>query len=63
MAERTSSPDIALLLTHKAWLQRLARHLVDGNDGAEDVVQETWVAALRGRGPEQGDPRPWIAGW
>src|SRR5688572_21223181 len=33
------------LLRHAAWVRALARALV-GDDEADDVVQETWVAAL-----------------
>jgi RNA polymerase sigma-70 factor (ECF subfamily) len=52
--------DLDSLLAHKEWLARLAQHLVHG-DLAEDVAQETWVAALRSP-PEPGrPPRPWLA--
>src|SRR5437762_5987463 len=48
------------LLAHAGWLSGLARDLVRG-DVADDVVQETWVAALR-TPPEPGrPPRPWLA--
>ena len=48
------------LLAHSAWLQRLARRLVDPNT-AEDLVQETWATAVRTR-PERDRPlRPWLA--
>jgi RNA polymerase sigma-70 factor (ECF subfamily) len=58
-----SSPgaDLAELLLHATWLRRLARHLVRDDAEAEDVVQDTWVAATR-RPPEAGRPaRPWLA--
>ena len=34
------------LLVHADWLRRLAGHTKSGGDGAEDVAQETWVAAV-----------------
>ena len=50
--------DPKALLEHASWLRRLARHLV--GDDAEELVQETWVAALR-RPPEHDrDVRPWL---
>jgi RNA polymerase sigma-70 factor (ECF subfamily) len=49
------------LLAHATWLRRLARQLVRGGDGAEDLVQETMGAALRSP-PAAGRPaRPWLA--
>jgi RNA polymerase sigma-70 factor (ECF subfamily) len=48
------------LLTHRAWLRRLALALV-GESSADDLVQSTLVAALR-RPPElDRDVRPWFA--
>ena len=52
------------LLVHADWLRRLAGRLVDESD-ADDLVQETWIAALRSppqraqRAP--GSARPWLA--
>ncbi len=42
-----------LLLAHGAWIRALARRLVADEHRAEDLAQETWLAALR---------RPWLAG-
>jgi RNA polymerase sigma factor (sigma-70 family) len=61
MTERTSSPDLEVLLGHSRWLNRLAAHLVGGGDGADDAVQETWAAALRALPSTSEDPRPWLA--
>jgi RNA polymerase sigma-70 factor (ECF subfamily) len=48
------------LLHHRAWLRALSRKLV-GPGLADDLVQETWLAALR-RPPERGRPaQPWLA--
>ena len=52
----TADPEA--LLEHASWLRRLAQHLV--GDDADDLVQETWVAALR-RPPESDrNVRPWL---
>ncbi|HEY0712877.1 MAG TPA: sigma-70 family RNA polymerase sigma factor, partial [Polyangia bacterium] len=60
MKTLSATHELDSLLAHKEWLFRLARHLVHG-DHAEDVAQETWVAALRSP-PEPGrPPRPWLA--
>jgi RNA polymerase sigma factor (sigma-70 family) len=49
------------LLVHLAWLKRLARSLVGNDARADDLVQETWVAALQ-RPPALDRPvRPWLA--
>src|SRR5438105_7276274 len=47
------------LLDHAVWLRRLATTLVRGSDDAEDLVQETWLAALRS---PPSDDRP-VRGW
>lgn len=48
------------LLEHAAWIRRLARRLVQGEARADDLVQETWLAALRAA-PRGGPLRPWLA--
>lgn len=49
------------LLEHATWLRRLAAGLVGDRTLADDIVQDTWVAAL-GSPPGQGRPlRPWLA--
>ena len=61
MGEREAVPSVDELLAHAGWLQRLAERLVGTGDQAEDLVQETWLAALR-RGPRRGASlRPWLA--
>ena len=58
MAE--SSMDHEALLSHTGWLQGLARGLVADPGEAEDLVQETWVRALKSP-PQRGDnPRGWL---
>ena len=46
------------LLQHAGWLRGLARSLVADRAGADDLVQQTWVAALE-HGPEGGG-RAWL---
>jgi RNA polymerase sigma factor (sigma-70 family) len=53
-------PDLDLLLTHSAWVRALARRLV--GEGADDLVQEAWVAALARPEVELRTPRAWLAG-
>lgn len=54
-------PSFERLLEHAAWLRSLARHLVDDAAAAEDLVQETWLAAVR-RPPVATRPvQPWLA--
>ncbi len=51
--------DVTALLAEAAWLTRLARSLV-GSDDADDIVQETYAAALR-TPPDPARPaRPWL---
>jgi RNA polymerase sigma factor (sigma-70 family) len=55
---KTSPPSLSELLQHAAWTRHLARSLVGGD--ADDVVQETWLAAIR-RPPDTTTPlRPWL---
>ena len=57
----TVPSDLEHLLTHSDWLTRLARRLVADSATADDLVQETWVAALR-RPPDPDRPaRPWLS--
>lgn len=49
------------LLRHGRWLRRLADRLVSDRDRADDLVQETWLAALRRRPRRGASLRPWLA--
>jgi RNA polymerase sigma factor (sigma-70 family) len=50
------------LLAHADWLRRLAAHVARGDDaGAEDALQETWVAALRAPPGRDRPAQPWLA--
>ncbi len=47
------------LLQHRAWVRRLARHLVVDEARADDLEQQTWLAALQK--PPTGDtPKAWL---
>lgn len=61
MSEHSSHPPVHELLAHAAWLRRLAGRLVDDRAALEDLVQDTWVSALRGPWPRGGGLRPWLA--
>ncbi|HEY0255304.1 MAG TPA: sigma-70 family RNA polymerase sigma factor, partial [Kofleriaceae bacterium] len=51
--------EVAVLLAEADWLTRLARSLV-GNDDADDIVQETYVAALKSPPDPDRSARPWL---
>ena len=52
--------DPAALASHAGWLRALARGLVHDDALADDLVQDTWVAALR-HPPDADRPlRPWL---
>ncbi len=50
------------LLAHAAWVRELARGLVRDASDADDLAQDTFVAALRGAPRERGAARAWLAG-
>jgi RNA polymerase sigma-70 factor (ECF subfamily) len=47
------------LLAHSEWVTNLARRLAGA--GADDVVQDAWVAALRSPPDGERPTRPWLA--
>lgn len=49
------------LLAHAGWVQALARRLVHDQATADDLVQETWLAALEQRWRGSGPSRAWLA--
>ena len=57
---RPSALSIEELLRHRAWLQRLARALANDPGEADDAVQDTWVAALRGAPSDVAFGRAWL---
>lgn len=60
MDARRSTPDLDALLLEARWLEDLARRLVRDPNEADDVVQETFVAAMRSP-PREGSLRAWLA--
>lgn len=55
-------PELSHLLGHEDWLRGLARGLVADGSTADDLVQETWLAALRNPPDPERPARPWLAG-
>src|SRR5262245_29421694 len=53
--------EIEALLNEAGWLRRLAASLVGDAAQADDLVQDTWVAALRRPPSAERAPRPWLA--
>lgn len=61
--ERVTEHDLeAMAREHAPFLRRLAFALVGEDAAADDVVQETWLAAARARGEDVRSPRAWLAG-
>jgi DNA-directed RNA polymerase specialized sigma24 family protein len=57
---RSNPPTVEALLADADWVQAIARRLVGDASLAQDVVQETWLAALN-RGPRaSGNLRGWL---
>jgi len=50
------------LLAHAAWVRRLAAGLVADPQRVDDLVQDTWVAALEADPRRARDQRAWLAG-
>jgi RNA polymerase sigma-70 factor (ECF subfamily) len=55
-----ADPDPELLLAHSAWIRSLARRMAGAE--AEDLVQETWLAALERPRSGVRSLRAWLAG-
>jgi RNA polymerase sigma factor (sigma-70 family) len=56
-----SDPRMEQLLAHAGWIRSLARSLVKDASVADDLVQETWLAALRQPPLADRPLRPWLA--
>lgn len=56
-----SRESVDSLLAHQEWLRRLARALVRDEHTADDLVQETMIAAWRSPPSEGGYTRTWLS--
>src|SRR5262245_34735469 len=54
-------PDLESLLLYDGFVRALARSLVRGEDAVDDIVQQTWLRALRRPLGLLGSPRAWLA--
>jgi RNA polymerase sigma-70 factor (ECF subfamily) len=54
-------PGAERLLQHATWIRGLARSLIADAATADDLVQETWVAALMHPPSTERSLRPWLA--
>jgi RNA polymerase sigma-70 factor (ECF subfamily) len=60
-ARRTGTPPVETLLQHGAFVRGLARSLLRDDDEAQDVAQETWLAAVERRPRVEGSGVGWLA--
>ena len=60
MPEIPVSGGLDVLLVEAQWLRELARYLAHDHPDADDLVQETWAAALRSPPAPGRPPRPWL---
>ncbi|HTF89243.1 MAG TPA: RNA polymerase sigma factor, partial [Planctomycetota bacterium] len=61
MALPNPSPSLKSLLAHSEWLAGLAKRLAVDGAAADDLVQDTWVAALRNPPRQEHSLRAWLA--
>lgn len=59
--DTTHDEDFGRFLAHSGWLTALARELVRDRALADDVVQDTWTAALRAPRAAVTSERGWLA--
>lgn len=57
-ADPESAPPIHELVRHEPWLRRLAHQLIRDPHTAEDLLQETWIAAMKR--PPIHAPKAWL---
>ena len=62
MATDGTIPDPQALLAHSGWVRDLARALVFDPNRVDDVVQETWLAAISQSRDDVRNPRAWLGG-
>jgi RNA polymerase sigma-70 factor (ECF subfamily) len=56
------TPDPALLLRHASFVRALARRLASDESSADDLVQDTWLAALERPNADVRSPERWLRG-
>jgi DNA-directed RNA polymerase specialized sigma24 family protein len=56
------TPDPALLLRHATFVRALARRLASDESSADDLVQDTWLAALERPNAHVRSPERWLRG-
>src|SRR5258705_5724464 len=61
MDASSSSIDPELLLAHAGFVRSVARSLLADENAVDDVVQQTWLAALEKPPREPGALRRWLA--
>jgi RNA polymerase sigma factor (sigma-70 family) len=62
MESQAPPDDIGSLLRHSDWLRNLARGLIADQAAADDLVQETWLVAMKTPPNPARPARPWLAG-
>ena len=60
MTDSRPSVDFNELLAHADWVRAVARELAGNSAQADDLVQDTWVAALHRPPREAGNLRAWL---
>src|SRR5688572_14184361 len=53
--------EVQAMLEEAGWLRGLAASLIGDAAQADDLVQDTWLAALKQPPRAAGEPRPWLA--
>jgi len=61
MSEAKPKPDPDALLAHRDFVRGLAMKLVFDKHAADDIVQETWLAALQNAPAQPRSMRAWLA--
>ncbi len=61
MSAESSHLTVNELLRHADWVRALARRLTGDDELADDLAQETWVAALRNPPASETPARTWLA--